>query len=473
MGIRGVGVAVLVAALAVAASPASSAAARKCGARANPRSGAIEVKATGVAASPRWGVAPGGATALFADEAACFKRARLKNCHLGAGGTLAEVTPPASCQVCVSDSGPDACCAFVRGCTPGVRVQDASFAAGDPRFGGGGGPQGVWQRASGTLFADQTDAQPDLLALNADSTGSLTLRSADTGVLTCGSLLHATAGPSLLLDLTQLSLGSRLLLFAQPDGNTLQLRDTAGATAAYGRVAAVPPELQCGTFTVNARFDGLPVVPDGFSGLAFDGTSLWYEQDNTGMVFPINPGTGVLGAPIDLGVASQFTHVHAMQGADFWTHCGCGNNQSAERRTMAAATVDAVNTDTDLSDFIAIDAIAYDTVGNVLYLHGFSFDRGISRLLRVNSNAEPDVLLGAADFSLFLNSMTWDGANLWALVGSSPQAVIRIDVNAARAVATFAVPDNSVQWQGIAAVGSQLFLIGRSGATGVLVGVSH
>jgi hypothetical protein len=68
--------------------------------------------------------------------------------------------------------------------------------------------------------------------------------------------------------------------------------------------------------------------------------------------------------------------------------------------------------------------------------------------------------------------MTWDGANLWALVGSSPQAVVRIDVNAARVVATFVVPDSSVQWQGIAAVGSQLFLVGRSGATGVLVGVS-
>jgi len=470
MQARYVGAVLVFAALGAALSPPATDAAQKCGARANPTSGAIEVKATGITGSPRWGATPGGATAAFADEASCLRRGRLKNCHLGAAGSLALVTPPASCQVCVSDGGAASCCAFVRGCTPGLRVADASFPAGDPRFPSADNLSGIWQRASGTLFASQTTSQPEFLVLNADGTGSLNLRQPDTGVLTCGNLLHTRSEPTLVLDLALFGFGTPMTLASQPDANTLQLREVGGGTATFTRAAAVGA--QCSTFTVNARFDGLAVEPDGFSGLAFDGTSLWYEEDNTGLVFPINPSTGVLGASVDLGFFSQFSHVHAMQGADFWTHCGCGGSEEAERRTAAGATVDTVDTDTGLGNRIGIRGIAYDGPGNVLYLHGFASATGVQQLLRVNSNAEPDVLLGAADFPVSLRSMTWDGANLWAIAGFSPQVVIRIDVNAAAAAATYIVPDTSVQWQGIAAVGSQLFLVGSKAGEGVLINVS-
>ena len=462
---------VLASALVAVTWPCESLAARRCGARANPKTGAIEVKATGITGSPRWGAVPGGATAAFADETSCLRRGRLQSCRLGAAGSLALVTAPESCQVCVSDGGAESCCAFVRGCTPGVRVADASFPAGDPRFADADSLSGIWQRASGTLFAAQTTSQPESLVLNEDGTGSLNLRQPDSGVLTCGDLLHTRGDVALLLDLSRLRFDSRIVLFGQPDASTLQLRDVAGDTATFTRATAVGA--QCGTFTVNARFDGLPVEPDSRSGLAFDGTSLWYEEDNTGLVFPVNPATGVLGLPVDLGVASQFTHVHAMQGTDFWVHCGCGNNQSIQRRTAAGAVVDTVNTEVDLSEFVAVDAVAFDAAGGVLYVHGFSFDLGVSRLLRVNSNAEPDVLLGAVDFPASLISMTFDGASLWAILGFPPQQVIaRIDVNTARATATFAAPDATVEWQGIAAVGSELFLVGRKDRAGVLIGVT-
>jgi hypothetical protein len=469
MRVRYAGTVLLLAALITAGSPSATRAARKCSARTDPRTGAIEVKATGITGSPRWSAVPGGAMTAFADERTCLRRGRLKNCHLGAPDTLALVTPPANCQLCVSDGGAASCCGFVRGCTPGLRVQDPSFPSGDPRF-GGGGLTGIWQRSSGSLFADQTSSQPEFLVLNADGTGNLNLREPNTGVLTCGGLFHSTSEAALVLDLSQFGFGTPVLLTSQPDGSTLALREVGGDSATFTRAAAAGA--QCSAFTVNARFDGLSVVPDGFSGLAFDGASLWYEEDNTGMVFPIDPATGVLGTPVDLGSSSQFTHVHAMQGTDFWAHCGCGGSQDAQRRTMAGATVDSVDTETDLADRIGIRGIAYDGVGNVLFLHGRSANTGVQRLLRVNSNAEPDVLLGAVDFPVPLRSMTWDGANLWAIVSFSPPVVIRVDVNTATATATYAVPDATVEWQGIAAVGSHLFLVGRKSDKGVLINVS-
>jgi hypothetical protein len=109
-------------------------AATKCSADVS-KGGAIAVKATKVASNPRWSGSLGTSeTAPFVNAATCFKSAELKECALGAVDTLAAITPPATCMVCVSDDGPDDCCAFVKGCTPGIRLRDGSFPADDPRL---------------------------------------------------------------------------------------------------------------------------------------------------------------------------------------------------------------------------------------------------------------------------------------------------------------------------------------------------
>jgi hypothetical protein len=122
-------------------SPAPVPAAERCSAHIRPATGEVAISAVGVGANPRWGPTPGATTQPFADEAACLVGTRLRNCGLGAPGTLAAKTPPPLCAICVGDDGlaPACCVEHIRGCTPGVRIADGSFPAGDPRLAAGGG----------------------------------------------------------------------------------------------------------------------------------------------------------------------------------------------------------------------------------------------------------------------------------------------------------------------------------------------
>jgi hypothetical protein len=117
-------------------------AAERCTAKIDPSTGEVAISATDVAPNPRWGTAPGAATQAFAEEATCLVGTKLRKCGLGAPGTLAARTPPPRCSICVADDSPaPACCVdHITGCTPGVRIADASFPPGDPRLPAAGGP---------------------------------------------------------------------------------------------------------------------------------------------------------------------------------------------------------------------------------------------------------------------------------------------------------------------------------------------
>jgi hypothetical protein len=155
-------------------------------------------------------------------------------------------------------------------------------------------------------------------------------------------------------------------------------------------------------------------------------------------------------------------------------HCGCGGSEEAQRRSPADVEVDEVDTETDLGAELSIRGIAYDEVGNVLWLHGFLRDQVVRAFLRVNSDAEPDILISTDTFDTFISALTWDGTNLWALVGSGQNAlIVQIDVGTIKAIATYRNPDPTVEWRGIAAVNGNLFLLGEAGGNeGVLYEVT-
>jgi hypothetical protein len=68
-----------------------------------------------------------------------------------------------------------------------------------------------------------------------------------------------------------------------------------------------------------------------------------------------------------------------------------------------------------------------------------------------------------------VQSLSWDGSALWGLQGPK---LFRIDPLTGLVTATYALPDVSVEWRGVAAVNGELYVIGRSGADGVLVSVA-
>ena len=208
-------------------------------------------------------------------------------------------------------------------------------------------------------------------------------------------------------------------------------------------------------------------APSYFTGLAFDGTLLWYTAYDGALVQPVDPATGCCTA-IDIGPA--FNEVHAVQGGDFWTHCACGNVGETWRVTAAGAFVDEVRPGGDFGAPLSLSAIARDDVGAVLWLYGYSYEAETRRLLQVQSDLEPDALLASVDVGFYVQSRTWDGSALWGLQGAK---LYRIDPLTGLVTATYALPDASVDWRGVAAVNNgERDVIGRLAGDGVLVSVA-
>ncbi len=334
---------------------------------------------------------------------------------------------------------------------------------------------GAWRYLSGSAFSGPQFSDQDFegtlrfLVLAEDGTLDLLLQDEASLTLFCHRGVYVRTTGGLVVEIRRESEAVTLLfLRQQPDADTLVLLDASGGATTFAREAAVPPQLACIAPTVLSTRPGLAAVPTFFTGLAFDGTDLWFTDENEDDVYPIDPVTGVLGAPITFD-NSQFQMVHACQGTDFWTHCRCGGSQEAQRRTQADAFVDQVDTQVDLLEEISVRAIAYDPVAAVLWLHGFG-DDGIARFLRVDSDSEPDVLLQTGDFDVSLRSMAWDGTNMWGITQS--QNIVRIDVSTFTAIATYDTPDVNVEWTGIASApasggpGNSIYLIGRDTASG-------
>lgn len=221
-------------------------------------------------------------------------------------------------------------------------------------------------------------------------------------------------------------------------------------------------------FTVIECFD----VPTShyYSGLAYDGNWLWYTVEDGTVSIPINPETGAIDNPIPVTAV-----LHAAQEGDFWTHCSCGGSPDALRKGKNNFVKDFVRTEVDFQSEISIRGIAYDGTGHVLYLAGEPGGTSETKLFRVNSDAEPDVLLGINTID-FINggvrAITWDGLSLWAIFGIGTQTIVNIDASSGMVIESYASPDAMVDWQGIASVGEEFFLLGSKSSDAVLCRVT-
>ena len=100
--------------------PSPAAAVDNCRVRVG-REGTIGISASKVTGVALWGGEAGDVTNSLVDPASCTAGTSLRNCLIGAEGTLASKTPPASCELHLADDGPDTCSVRIRRCTPGLR----------------------------------------------------------------------------------------------------------------------------------------------------------------------------------------------------------------------------------------------------------------------------------------------------------------------------------------------------------------
>jgi hypothetical protein len=437
-------------------------AADRCAARVSAKTGAIEVSASGVTGTPTWSGSADVDGVAFANAQACVVGERLRRCRLGAIGTLAEITPPSECRVCVHDGADAPCCAFIRGCTPGPRLKDASFATGDPRVCQGlgatdpaCGPVGIWERTSGLLALGYIST--DLMVLQADGTATLSARS--PAGLACTRALHTKgAGNEVLLDASFLGTGhATLFQFRTPSANDLDLVDSSGGVVSFTRRDEVPGDLACGELQILARFSNLPRGRG--SALAFDGSALWYSDEN-GREVSVDAATGTPGPTLDLpGV------VEAASGQTFWmTQIDLTRRQDATQVSRSGAVLDVVTTPAVAGDEPSVAAVAVDPRSDRIFLATSGQD-GTRSLLGVRTAGEPDTFTTLGQLGQDYASLAFDGTDLWAVPFRSNN-LVRLDAQTGAELQTFLLPGGVVRWNAVAAgTNGDLFILGLE-ATG-------
>jgi hypothetical protein len=322
---------------------------------------------------------------------------------------------------------------------------------------------GVWgvQSGSGEILSGLDLSNLKYLQFNAGGTGGVFAVEPTTNVLTCAPLLYATLNANVISissDAVGVSSGSADLFTLERLGDTsIRLTNTKGASQTFAKIGAVPASNLCDTANVTGKLENLAIDPSSFSNLVSDGTNLRVADQNR-KVQIINPATGAIVTSEDI-TSSGYDEVIAMQGAtDYWAHCGCGGSETVARFKAGVAPTDTINTQTDLGNAIGVRAGAFD--GTNLWLGGYSFTDRIFRVLKINSAAEPDVLLSSFDFKSGLQAMAFNGPDLWGLVGYQSAALVRIDPATAKATRTVKLPEASDGvYRGLTALGGKLYVM--------------
>jgi hypothetical protein len=327
-------------------------------------------------------------------------------------------------------------------------------------------PTGIWEQVSGELplLDEILPSGVDLrfVAFQSDRSGALHAQMPGTGTgAWCQDLIYSrTVDGGLVLQVYDDAgnVSGKVLVTFSRDGDTLRLGDGRGHEAVFAARDGVPDLLSCFPVQVMSRRE-LGNHPALGTGLAYDGASLFYTREDPESVLDrIDPDTGAPGQPLSFSL--PFTLVHATEEeSSFWTVCRCSPGV-AVRRDPDGEELDRVDTQ-DFDDPINIRALAYDDAGNNLWLHGLD-GNGPSRLLRIDSDADPNVLLRSVDLDLYLEGMTWSGNELWAIDSTAGrQVLVEIDPMAGQVVKTFRSPDPDLALRAVGAVGNRLFLLAR------------
>ncbi len=316
----------------------------------------------------------------------------------------------------------------------------------------------AWQRTSGTLFSS-SKSELAYLVLNADSTLEMYHRDPGVGFITCSGGLFEQGAAIVTFTFPGPESRLELLAYELPDANTLNLRDVAGEITVFTRVT-LPANATCLELSVLNTYTGLP-RPSNWSGLASDNTLLWYTNTD-GWVQRLS----LAGAPGPAGHLS-FNLVHGYQASALWLlSTADADAHVAQRRNAFDILQDEVDTEA-LGAPTSLRSLAYDDANHVLWLHGTIVGSDGYQMLRVNSDAEPDVLLDVRAYDANIRSMAWDGASLWLLFGEDDY-VIQVDPTTLAPLHIYTAPSD-VDWVALAWVEDSLYLLGAGAGGGVLI----
>lgn len=327
---------------------------------------------------------------------------------------------------------------------------------------------GTWQVQSGDLFAlgnsglDRVDFVELDPALDGARAGSGQLfASSESGLIACAPLVYSEPdGDAITLSVPQLSPPDVRIVEHDGDDHAI-VTDAFGNQSELVRVDEVPAASRCVEASIDNMFD-LPAPVASFTGLVNDGSRLWYEASDKTWI-PFNPATNEFEAAVPVPTtAGQFTHIHAFQGGDFWTHCGCGGSESAKRiNPTTGDTIDTVDT-SGLPTTISVRGIAFD--GTNLILAGFDFDGNGIKVLTINLGANPHTILSEVAPSFSSNTLGLHGSEIWTQTQALGINLVQFNPADGSVLRTIKMPDDvgiSVFSLAFTWFGNKVYAVGR------------
>ena len=307
---------------------------------------------------------------------------------------------------------------------------------------------GVWQIESPALIEPFGYNPTEFVEFREDGTATYHGRDPATEFVSCATASFVDLGSAIVTTFLSEGGSASLSLYDFEDKDTLVLTDAFLQDHTFKRVAAVADALQCGSIEVVKRTEALE-SPTYATGLAFDGTLLWYTNE-ADVTRSLNPETGQY---VNMIAFSDARFVHAVDGPDFWLDCFCGGDE-VQKRSAANVLLDRIKVEDDFG--VSPDAVARDALSGEILISGSRRDTRQEVLLRINVAVTPQQLI--AEVPIYDGqALSMDNGRLWAY--TFPNFVSEIDIATGKSLKTYVLPQGRFDYRGFAVAGDRVFMI--------------
>lgn len=298
---------------------------------------------------------------------------------------------------------------------------------------------GFWKYESGTMWGSGGARTLTYLALSEDGTGEALMVAPESNVLTCMKLTYTQASDtSLLLDVPDLRYTDHSFLLSMKlsaDGE-MTLLDAQGGATRFTRATAVPASARCEAVSqVEVVSDVLDPRP-GYFGLAPMGNGLLYTDDNRDL-FRLDLGSGAVSV-WSMSSFSGYGVITAVQGEDVWVTCYCGGSNEIQRRSISDLLVDEVSDDELGMSGLSFRSAAWEA--GHLWIVGREQASGKNLLLKIDSEAEPDLLVARYELPPAFTNLVFIGGASWL---RSENALVELDLETLKAKRTINLPGDA------------------------------
>ena len=318
------------------------------------------------------------------------------------------------------------------------------------------GLPGIWraiaeETGTSTRLASR-DRIVEQLELREDGTGSIHHANPDSALIRCTDFYYS--GPVDLVIDRDGEEESTVVWATDLDGDALSVRDAVGNRVDFERSNESDPPASCTPLVEVARFEELP-DPHTLTGLVFEGGFLYYRSAEPTDVQEVDPTTGALGTPLDLG---SFEFVHAADPGALWAHSGSGGSREAVKTSLAGLELDRINIEEVVGERFGIDAMASDPPNGRIW--------AASRDRIVQVAPGPDTILSSEAFAHELEGMVFSEGEIWFVTQGNE--IGRMDTETLEVLESYRLDTTTLQLDGIAASETELFILADVGDFGTI-----